>query len=91
MQEDGNGTAEDDLRAEKVDDHVEDSSTSIDMSSKKPGIDHFNNEESDPVKTNAMSKFLLRVILCVSMKYDYFKCVAKRRNLKGHYEEQSFI
>lgn len=59
--EDGNGTAEDDLRAEKVDDHVEDSSTSIDMSSKKPGIDHFNNEENDPVKTNAMRSSLWEI------------------------------
>lgn len=58
VQEDGDGITSDDSKAVK-DGEQEDSGTS----SREPGIDHFNNEETDPVKTNAMSKFLLQILL----------------------------
>lgn len=67
MKEDDNSNVEDDLKAKEVDDHVEDSSSNMDTSSKKPGIDHFNNEESDPLKTNAMSKSFVHVIPCLTV------------------------
>jgi hypothetical protein len=54
VQEDGDETAKDNSKAEKGD-----SGTGSDMSSRKPGMDHFNNEESNPIKSNAMSKYLL--------------------------------
>lgn len=54
VQEDGAETAKDNSNAEKVD-----SGTCSDMSSRKPGMDQFNNEESNPIKSNAMSKYLL--------------------------------
>ena len=36
--------------------------TDADMSSRKLGIDHFDNEESNPIKSKAMSKYLLESI-----------------------------
>ena len=33
--------------------------TDADMSSRKLGIDHFDNEESNPIKSKAMNKYLL--------------------------------
>lgn len=57
-QEDGNETERDDSKAEKESsDGAEDSKTVTKMSSRKPGIDHFNNEESNPVKSGAMSEY----------------------------------
>ncbi|KAE8008901.1 hypothetical protein FH972_005371 [Carpinus fangiana] len=54
--EDGDETAKDNSKAEKVD-----SGTGSDMSSRKPGLDHFNNEESNPLKSNAMRSSLWEV------------------------------
>ncbi|KAG5526914.1 hypothetical protein RHGRI_032986 [Rhododendron griersonianum] len=54
--EDGDGITRDDSKAVK-DGEQEDSGTS----SRKPGIDHFNNEETDPVKTNAMRSSLWEI------------------------------
>lgn len=54
VQEDGNDTQNDDSKAEK---EIVDAATVANISSKKPGIDYFNNEESNPVKSNAMSKY----------------------------------
>lgn len=60
MQDDGTVTAPDDSsEIKEFHDHVKDSSASKHMSSIKPGFDHFDNEETDPKKTNAMSTFLL--------------------------------
>ncbi|KAK1577028.1 hypothetical protein Q3G72_018555 [Acer saccharum] len=56
VREDGYGTEEDGSKAEKeiVDTTVESEETVTNKSSRKPGIDHFNNEEINPVKSNAM-------------------------------------
>ncbi|KAF7126695.1 hypothetical protein RHSIM_Rhsim11G0198100 [Rhododendron simsii] len=54
--EDGDGITRDDSKALK-DGEQEDSGTS----SREPGIDHFNNEETDPVKTNAMRSSLWEI------------------------------
>ncbi|KAI9181081.1 hypothetical protein LWI28_011249 [Acer negundo] len=56
--EDGYGTEEDGSKAEKeiVDTTVESEETVTNKSSRKPGIDHFNNEEINPVKSNAMTE-----------------------------------
>ncbi|KAI8533278.1 hypothetical protein RHMOL_Rhmol11G0285300 [Rhododendron molle] len=54
--EDGDGITRDDSKAVK-DGELEDSGTS----SREPGIDHFNNEETDPVKTNAMRSSLWEI------------------------------
>ncbi|KAA8546183.1 hypothetical protein F0562_020923 [Nyssa sinensis] len=60
-QEDGDGSGRDDSRAGKESaDRTEDSCISTEMSSERPGIDHFN-EESDPVKTNAMRSSLWEI------------------------------
>lgn len=58
VQEDGDETAKDNSKVEKVD-----SGTGSVMSSRKSGMDHFNNEESNPIKSNAMSKYLLESFL----------------------------
>ncbi|XP_044509696.1 protein NUCLEOLAR COMPLEX ASSOCIATED 4 isoform X1 [Mangifera indica] len=60
--EDGNETERDDSKAEKESsDGAEDSKTVTKMSSRKPGIDHFNNEESNPVKSGAMRSSLWEI------------------------------
>lgn len=53
MQEDGNETQNNDSKAEEI----VDAATVAKIYSKRPGIDYFNNEESNPVKSNAMSKY----------------------------------
>lgn len=50
MQEDGGETAKDLAEG--------DSGTGSDISSRKPGMDCFNDEEINPIKSNAMSKYL---------------------------------
>lgn len=55
FQEDGNETQNNDSKAEK---EIVDAATVANKSGKKPGIDHFDDEESNPVKSNAMSKYL---------------------------------
>lgn len=50
-------TAKSDSEADKrVSDKSEDLSTGADVSVKKLGVDHFNNDESDPKKSKAMSE-----------------------------------
>lgn len=73
MQEDVTVTVHDDSvhddsseRNEEVSDHVKASSASKDMSSIKSGFDHFNDEETDPKKTNSMSMFSLS---CLSVHF----------------------
>lgn len=60
MQGGGGATVKDDPETEqRVADGVNDTATaSADKSVKKPGIDPFDNEQSDPIKSNAMSKCL---------------------------------
>lgn len=56
-QEDGNETEKgDSMEQEENNETADDSRNVSNNSSKKSGIDHFNNEETDPMKTNAMSK-----------------------------------
>lgn len=56
LQENVGPNAKNDSEAEeKINDVVGESRTSADISVRKRGIDHFNNEESDPKKSNAMS------------------------------------
>ena len=57
MQENDDGTARDDSRASEPGDEGADSGNHADLSRRKLGIDHFNNEECDPAKSNAMSNF----------------------------------
>ncbi|KAK3205704.1 hypothetical protein Dsin_019750 [Dipteronia sinensis] len=61
--EDGYGTEEDGSKAEKeiVDTADESEETVTNKSSRKPGIDHFNNEEINPVKSNAMRSSLWEI------------------------------
>ncbi|KAH9694253.1 protein NUCLEOLAR COMPLEX ASSOCIATED 4 [Citrus sinensis] len=56
--EDGNETHNNDSKAEK---EIVDSATVANISSIKPGIDHFDNEESNPVKSNAMRSSLWEI------------------------------
>ncbi|GFY94488.1 CCAAT-binding factor [Actinidia rufa] len=58
--EDGGGISGEHSREGK-DGESEDSCTSTEMSSKERGIDHFNNEEISPVKTNAMRSSLWEI------------------------------
>ncbi|KAL6963581.1 Maturation and nuclear export of 40S ribosomal subunits interacting protein [Sarracenia purpurea var. burkii] len=58
--EGGDEIARDDSTAGKDDEH-KDSCTSVKISGKEPGIDHFNSEETDPVKTNAMRSSLWEI------------------------------
>lgn len=62
-QEDGNETTKDITGAESGadDDSTEDSSPSRDMSSVKPGIDPFDDKQTDPLKSNAMRSSLWEV------------------------------
>ncbi|XP_055808030.1 protein NUCLEOLAR COMPLEX ASSOCIATED 4 [Solanum dulcamara] len=62
-QEDGNETTKDITGAESGadDDSTEDSSPSREMSSVKPGIDLFDDKQTDPLKTNAMRSSLWEV------------------------------
>lgn len=62
-QEDGNETTKDITEAESGadDDSNEDSSPSREMSSVKPGIDPFDDKQTDPLKTNAMRSSLWEV------------------------------
>lgn len=57
-QEDCNGSATDnsDVKGENAG-NANDSRTGGGVSVKYLGVDHFNNEESNPVKTNALSKY----------------------------------
>lgn len=75
MQEDGVETAKDNSDVEEHGDVAKDSYAGTEKSSITQGIDHFKNEESDPLKTNAMSKFFLhnflQIIVCISRK-DYY-------------------
>ncbi|KAL7205975.1 hypothetical protein ACSBR2_018815 [Camellia fascicularis] len=57
--ENGDGTSRDNSRV--VDGETEDSCTKPEISSKKSGIDHFNNEESNPVKTDAIRSSLWEI------------------------------
>lgn len=61
MQEYVGETAKDDTEAEeRIADGTDYSRTSADISVRKPpGMDHFNYEESDPKKSNAMSTYFL--------------------------------
>lgn len=68
--QDGKVTVHDDpSEGKEAYDHAKDSFASKDMSSIKPGFDHFNNEETDPKKTNAMSMCYLTVTRCVFYFY----------------------
>ncbi|XP_074358581.1 protein NUCLEOLAR COMPLEX ASSOCIATED 4 [Apium graveolens] len=60
--EDGNDTVHDDAsEGKEAYDQAKDSSLSKDMSIIKPGFDHFNDEETDPKKTNAMRSSLWEI------------------------------
>lgn len=59
--ENDDGTARDDSRASEPGDEAEDSGNHADLSSRKLGIDHFNNEESDPARSNAMRSSLWEI------------------------------
>ncbi|XP_059647363.1 protein NUCLEOLAR COMPLEX ASSOCIATED 4 [Cornus florida] len=62
VHQDGVGAAADDSGAgEEHGDGAEDSCTNVEMAIKMPGVDHFNNEESDPVKSNAMRSSLWEI------------------------------
>lgn len=68
MQEDGDVTVHDDPSERKeAYDHAKDSSAGKDMSRIKPGFDHFNDEETDPKKTNAMSMCYLSVTVYIML------------------------
>jgi hypothetical protein len=66
VQEVGDETAKDNSKAEGGD-----SETGTDMSSRKLGIDHFDNEQSNPIKSKAMSKFLLESFIFLSFQLIY--------------------
>ena len=75
MQEDGGEISEKHSR-EGTDGESENSCVTTELSSKERGIDHFDNEEISPVKTNAVSKFLLQIFLkcfMINMKIKMIK------------------
>ncbi|XWS54451.1 hypothetical protein CRYUN_Cryun10bG0090300 [Craigia yunnanensis] len=61
-QEDGDETPKDNSKAEHIVNKADDSGSGTDISHKRRGIDHFNNEESNPIKSNAMSKYLSQYV-----------------------------
>lgn len=62
FQEDGNETHNNDSKAEK---EIVDAATVANISSIKPGIDHFDDEESNPVKSNAMSEYSFQFLIWI--------------------------
>ncbi|XP_038692201.1 protein NUCLEOLAR COMPLEX ASSOCIATED 4-like isoform X2 [Tripterygium wilfordii] len=58
-QECGGEIVSDDRKSEKTVDGADDSGTGTRTSSSKPGVEHFNNEESNPMKCHAMSSLPL--------------------------------
>ncbi|XP_021278974.1 nucleolar complex protein 4 homolog [Herrania umbratica] len=60
-QEDGFETQEDNSKGEDIVNKAEDSGSGTDISRNRPGIDHFNNEESNPIKSNAMRSSLWEI------------------------------
>lgn len=52
-----------------ADDSTEASSPSREMSSVKPSIDPFDDKQTDPLKANAMSNFL--VSFCHNLNFDH--------------------
>ncbi|XVE49605.1 hypothetical protein DITRI_Ditri01bG0095400 [Diplodiscus trichospermus] len=53
--EDGDGTPKDNSKDEDTVTKADDSGSCTEISHKRSGIDHFNNEESNPIKSNAMN------------------------------------
>lgn len=58
-QENVNESKNDDSTDEGVAKGVDDSEVDADTANMKPGIDHFNYEETDPIKSSALSKCCL--------------------------------
>ena len=58
LQEDGDETPKDNSKAEDIVNKADDSGSGTEISHKRSGIDHFNNEGSNPIKSNAMSKYM---------------------------------
>lgn len=58
VQEIGDETRKSYLKAEETVDNAGDVAHT-EMSDNKPGVDHFNNEQYNPIKSNAMSKHAL--------------------------------
>lgn len=61
----GDGVVKDDSKAEECADRSEGCSVVTDSSATTLGLDHFNNRESDPLKSNAMSTFLVLTCLLI--------------------------
>ncbi|KAI9194209.1 hypothetical protein LWI28_003973 [Acer negundo] len=60
--DDGYGAKEYGSKAEEIVDTADESEETVtNKSSRKPGIDHFNNEETNPVKSNAMRSSLWEI------------------------------
>lgn len=56
VQEDDEAAKEDIEADKRVSDNADDARTGTDVSDRKLGVDHFNDEERDPKKSRAMSK-----------------------------------
>ncbi|XVE49604.1 hypothetical protein DITRI_Ditri01bG0095400 [Diplodiscus trichospermus] len=59
--EDGDGTPKDNSKDEDTVTKADDSGSCTEISHKRSGIDHFNNEESNPIKSNAMRSSLWEI------------------------------
>ncbi|XWS63197.1 hypothetical protein CRYUN_Cryun06bG0075200 [Craigia yunnanensis] len=60
--EDDDETPKENSKAEDIANKEDDSGSGTEISHKRSGIDHFNNEESNPIKSNAMSKYLSQYV-----------------------------
>lgn len=62
FQEDGNETTNDKSEAER-EDAGNDCRTGADILDRRPGVDHFDNEESNPAKSHALRKCCFPFVL----------------------------
>ena len=62
LQEDGDETPKENSKAGDIVNKADDSGSGTEISHKRSGIDHFNNEDRNPIKSNAMSKYLSQYV-----------------------------
>lgn len=67
----GDGVVKDDSKAKECADRSDGCSVVADTSTIKLGVDHFNNGESDPLKSNAMSSFLVQTFLLIYAVFSF--------------------
>ncbi|XWS68352.1 hypothetical protein CRYUN_Cryun04dG0082700 [Craigia yunnanensis] len=72
--EDGDENPKDNSKAEDIVNKADDSGSDTQISHKRSGIDHFNNEESNPIKSNAMRSSLWEID---TLRHHYYPPVSR--------------